>query len=325
MFAYIDDWLIIANSEAEAASRTDEVVSLLEELGWLINREKSSLQPTQSIVYLGARLDFTQGVAFPTTERLLNLYQSVGSILSKPASPARSWLRALGLMASLVEVLELCRLRMRPLQRHLLSLFNPATDTMAVAIPLPGDLKRFLSWWTVHHNVTSGRPFQEIRPRTTVTTDASLSGWGATWENQLASGVWGTEERGVHINVLESLAVLRAIQYWANQLSGHVVTVKSDNSTTVSYINRQGGTRSSSLLKRTWELLMTCEDLGILLKASHLAGKQNVRADALSRLDRGEWTLAQSWVDHLFLLFGRPYVDLFAKADNARLQTFCSR
>ena len=58
------------------------------------------------------------------------------------------------------------------------------------------------------------------------------------------------------------------------------------------YINRQGGTRSAALLGRTWDLLVLCDFLGISLRASHLARKDNVVADALSRgnYDSGEWT-----------------------------------
>ena len=56
---------------------------------------------------------------------------------------------------------------------------------MIITIPLTKDLKRFLSWWTVHPMVTSGRPFQESHPMATVMTDVSLSGWG-----RLGRSIW---------------------------------------------------------------------------------------------------------------------------------------
>ena len=70
---------------------------------------------------------------------------------------------------------------------------------------------------------------------------------------------------------------------------------------------------------------MLCERFQIKLHASHLPGKENIRADALSRLDRGEWSLSQAWANHLFSLFGRPYIDIFATAENAKIPTFCCR
>ncbi|PIK49493.1 hypothetical protein BSL78_13641 [Apostichopus japonicus] len=38
-----------------------------------------------------------------------------------------------------------------------------------------------------------------------------------------------------------------------------------------------------------------------------------------------EWTLSQQTCDRIFLRFGRPLIDLFARGDNNRLPTFCSR
>ena len=59
-----------------------------------------------------------------------------------------------------------------------------------------------------------------------------------------------------------------------------------------------------------------CDSLRITLRASHLAGKDNVVADALSRgnFDSGGWSLSQTWANHVFDLYGRPVVDMFASA-----------
>ncbi|KAK4513662.1 glycosylphosphatidylinositol anchor biosynthesis [Mucor velutinosus] len=50
---YLDDWLLIANSRQQAEAQTRQVVSLLEDLGWLINYKKSVLTPTQQLEHLG--------------------------------------------------------------------------------------------------------------------------------------------------------------------------------------------------------------------------------------------------------------------------------
>lgn len=57
LFAYLDDWLIIAGFEEAATRDTYTPVSLLKGLGWIRNRGKSSLEPKQLIIYLGALLD----------------------------------------------------------------------------------------------------------------------------------------------------------------------------------------------------------------------------------------------------------------------------
>ena len=327
LFAYLDDWLILGHSREQAIHDSQMVIQCLQDLGWIINWEKSAPVPAQVITYLGARLDFRSGQAFPTNERVSTLVSTLNDILLLKAPVARTWLRLLGLMASLVEILPMCRLRMRPIQFHVLRHFNPDKDPLIRKIPVTDELLPFLQWWSHPENLLVGRPFSLVKPHATITTDASNFGWGAVWRSNSAAGQWNDLEKLSHINVLELTAVFKAIKTWELQLRGHEVTIVSDNSTTVSYINRQGGTRSLNLCTLTWELLNFCQERNISLRASHLAGKLNVHADALSRgkLDENEWELSQIWADHVFQLFHRPYVDLFATADNSKLPSFCSR
>lgn len=95
-----------------------------------------------------------------------------------------------------------------------------------------------------------------------------------------------------------------------------------------SLCQQTGGTRSPTLCWRTFDLLTLAESNNITLRASHLAGKENLVADALSRgwnLDHKEWTMSQPWADHVFQMNGHPHVDLFATATNAHLPVFCTR
>ena len=57
MLRYLDDWLILASSQEEACWARDKVLSLCQELGYVVNLEKSTLTPSQTIVYLGIRID----------------------------------------------------------------------------------------------------------------------------------------------------------------------------------------------------------------------------------------------------------------------------
>ena len=53
-----------------------------------------------------------------------------------------------------------------------------------------------------------------------MTTDASLTGWGAFCEFRTLSGVWTTEEAQAHINLLELEAVVRAVKALAEIAAG---------------------------------------------------------------------------------------------------------
>ena len=65
----------------------------------------------------------------------------------------------------------------------------------------------------------------------------------------------------------------------------------------------------------------------VLLSASHIAGEQNLWADALSRRGSSsvEWTLDRRVFSHLTDMFGLPQVDLFASVSNHRLDRFLTR
>ena len=53
VFAYLDDWLVLAPSEAEARAATAKVRRTLEKAGFILNEGKSKLTPTQTIEWLG--------------------------------------------------------------------------------------------------------------------------------------------------------------------------------------------------------------------------------------------------------------------------------
>ena len=88
-----------------------------------------------------------------------------------------------------------------------------------------------------------------------VTTDASqLYGWGGYLQNMEVQGTWNRAESKLHINLLEMEAVAKTLRHFEKWLVGKVVLVRCDNDTVVSYINKEGGTKSPSLCMRTWNL-----------------------------------------------------------------------
>ena len=99
-----------------------------------------------------------------------------------------------------------------------------------------------------------------------------------------------------------------------------------DNSTAVSYVNKQGGTRSILLTRLVREILEFCDANSIVLVARHIPGARNVLADQLSRgrLVSTEWTLNVRVFRALVTLWGSPVVDLFAVRSNAQLPLFVS-
>ena len=70
---YLDDWLIRSQSRQEALVNTQAVVDLTQSLGWIINQQKSELNPTQVFSFVGYEYHLDSALVKPTQERWLKL------------------------------------------------------------------------------------------------------------------------------------------------------------------------------------------------------------------------------------------------------------
>ena len=85
---YLDDWLVRATSHQVCLQHTQELVKICQELGWLVNLEKSELEPKQIFDFVGYQFDLRAGRVWPTLDRWQNLQDKILEILSLPACPA---------------------------------------------------------------------------------------------------------------------------------------------------------------------------------------------------------------------------------------------
>ena len=98
------------------------------------------------------------------------------------------------------------------------------------------------------------------------------------------------------------------------------VLVLVDNTTAVSSLKNQGGTRSRSLSKLTRRILLLASSLQITIVPRHITCQLNVLADLASRVDQvvpSEWALSSeafNWVIGQSP-WGPPEVVLFANAN----------
>ena len=77
-----------------------------------------------------------------------------------------------------------------------------------------------------------------------------LMGWRAVCAGEKIGGRWTDQERRLHINCLELMAVFHAVQTSAKDKRHMVIQVHLDNTTAVAYINHLGGTKSPDSTSR---------------------------------------------------------------------------
>jgi hypothetical protein len=88
--AYLDDWIIISDTAAQATQHTQLVVQKLESLGWIMAYNESTLKPQQSIEHLGFLLDTTTMTAQLPGKKLRDLRRSIQQILKNPLQLPRT-------------------------------------------------------------------------------------------------------------------------------------------------------------------------------------------------------------------------------------------
>ena len=322
---YIDDWLLSAESASEAIIHTRLVVDMLSSLGFTINYTKSVMVPTQSINYIGIALDSLSFTARLSQERVDSFLQCVTLFKIGRKVPFSTCLRMAGLIASAISLVRLGRLNMRPFQIWMRSLRIP-THCRHRTVTVTAGCVLALRWWGNRNTLTEGVPMGIVTSRKVVTTDASLSGWGATLDGMVARGVWDEGLKTAHINYLELMAVFLALCHFKPFVQGRHVLVRSDNTTTIFYVNKQGGVKSRSLHLLAHRLIMWCDKHLLSVRACYVPGLLNAGADLLSRgqLRYADWSLHPEVAAQLWVRFGRAEVDLFASEENTKCRLFFS-
>ncbi len=324
---YLDDWLILAQSRDTLLSHIDSLLIHLESLGLCVNRRKSILAPSQSILYLGVCIDSLEMRARLSRERVAAILSYLRHFREGSSVHLKEFQRLLGLMASASAVCHLGLLHMRPLQLWLKTRVPwTAWTSGRLSIAVTRGCIEALAPWRNPNFFSRGVPLGLVTSRVVVTTDASTLGWGAVCEGMPASGQWSEPQIRWHINRLELEAVFLALKEFQAQLERQHVLIRTDNTSVVAYINRQGGVRSKALCKQAAMLLLWADSRLLSIRATHIPGLLNRGADMLSRrrIPQGEWRLHPESVRMIWNLYGEAEVDLFATSENAHCPSFFS-
>jgi ribonuclease HI len=327
LYPYLDDCLLVGKTKEQLLHAIQFTLKILTRLEFLINQKKSQLLMTQQIQFLGMNINTKQSlVSLPKQKAealaaCATMFLPVGTYLK-----ARHYLRFLGLMASTLLMVPRARLYMRPVQVYLNASWNRKTMSLDYRIMTPLRLVPIIQWWSQIQNLMEGISFPLKKPSIIVTTDASLTAWGAHCGSLTVQGKWKPHQQKLHINLLELMAVWNALKAFRHKLKSRLVLVQTDNTSVLHYINNSGGTKSILLCQMTWDMLHWCINHNIELKASHIPGKDNLLADKLSRklCSHTEWELKQVVANQLFHLWPMPMIDLFASHLNTKLDRFCS-
>ncbi|CAG2185712.1 unnamed protein product [Mytilus edulis] len=209
------------------------------ETGFFDFMGKSEIIPSQSFNFLGEHFRTDLGLVLPPEEKVVKVRQLVNALTQFSSVPARQLLQLVGFLISIMDVIPLGRLHIRPIQWYLSEFWHPISQLWEAPVPILPRLLPHLQWWLQEKHLRKGVLLDPPDPSLTLFTDASLMGWGAYLEGRTASGLWSGAQLEEHINLLEMRAVFLSLRQFQAVIQGQSLLVATDNSTRGSTVSIQ--------------------------------------------------------------------------------------
>jgi ribonuclease HI len=322
---FIDDSLLCGDSKQECTQNVLATTNLMTNVGFMINEEKSVLIPTRKIQYLGNIIDSDEMIVQLPEERQNSIISGCKSLLKKPTATIREVAKIIGLIVASFSAVEYGKLHYRQLEINKIYALQKSYGNYDSLMEITNDMKTELHWWIENLSLQVRHIFKkpvEIE----MYTDASRLGWGAKLGKCKIGGRWNNTETNYHINALELLAINYALKAFKDNLQDKHVKIFTDNTTAVNYINSMGGIKSPVCNNISVDIWTWCISRNIWLTCTHIAGSDNIEADAASRCfkDHLEWKLDTNIFQHICNRWGKPDIDMFASRLNAQLPVYCS-
>lgn len=323
---YLDDSFIMGVSYDQCLKNINDTYNLLLALGFQISEEKSITKPTKILEHLGFILNSVNMTVSLTKEKIENIRLLSQNALDNKTCTIREAAQLIGTYVSCSVGVPYGPLFYKQLEIDKIGALKNSKGDFQAYMHFSKAAREDIKWWLGDHQRFTKKIVQS-NPDFTLTTDASLQGWGAhRQEVECTGGRWLPHEQVEHINYLELKAAKLGLQSLCNTESNVHIHLQLDNITAVAFINNMGGTHSLACNKIAREIWLWCISRKIWLSASHIPGVKNETADKLSRkfTDRTEWQLNPCIFNKLVDRWGKPEIDLFASRNNYQFKPFVS-
>ena len=281
LIVYLDDFLIISKSKEVCAQALNCLIQLLRKLGFAIHWGKV-VDPTTKITFLGIELDSMSMTLRLPEEKLLSFRAELTSFLQLRRATKRQFQSLAGRLSWAAGVVRGGRVFLRRIFNKI-SVLKHASHRALIGPEVRNDLL----WWCNFLSTFNGRSLLlDKQPLECVFTDACNEAAGGSFGLDWFYFNWSQDlpaAEAFHINEKEILAVVLAAQRWAPCWQNKHVIIYSDNSVTVSALNK-GTSRNSVVMKCLRRLFWLSATHNFHLTSRHIAGIRNIAADSASRL-----------------------------------------
>lgn len=306
--AYLDDFLIIADSKEECEAAFHFLRQLITSLGFTINDSKS-VTPCQSLTYLGITINSVQRSLSLPGVKLHELVTLLDKWRTRTKCTKRQLQTLVGKLQWAAQVIRGGRTHVR----HLIALLKKVARPNH-HIRISSSARRDICFWADCCSQFNGTAyFVEDRPvpLQMLSTDACLEAGAGFYGGDFFYTAWEVDFPGVQprsIFFKEMFTLLLAAERWAHLWQNQRIVFLCDNMGCVSCVNSGKSSDADTvdcLQRLFWiSVIYNCE-----FKAVHLSTKENYLADAISRAhDRAFYVKAgkllqswgHDWLDYLY-------------------------
>ena len=177
LIIYLDDLLFMNQSKDGLGLDMATARYLLENLGFVINLEKSCFVPTQSMEFLGFVVNTQAMTLLLSNSKVESIKSHCNYLLALPKVSVRDLSQLIGKLTASIQAIfpaPLHYLHLQHLKHQALALRKGYDAT----IPLSIEAREKLHWWLAHLNAWNGRALLHPPPDIVIEMDASRIGWG---------------------------------------------------------------------------------------------------------------------------------------------------
>ena len=279
--AYLDYFFICEASMESCAVTLRVLIGLLRKLGFSINWNKV-VDPTRRLVFLGIEIDSGKMELRLSNDKLVSLKHELALFSCRTRASKKQLQSLIGKLNWAASVVYGGRVFLRNLINAMAKLKSDSHK-----VRLRAELLTDIYWWLTFMSTFNCKSIiLNDKPISAIYTDACTEGGGGHWGDNWFYVNWRLDwpqANDLHINGKEILSVVLAAHLWGDMWKNNKVYIFSDNMTTVSGINK-GTSKSSVVMTALRYLFWQSANKNFHLKAFHIPGKNNVKADVISRL-----------------------------------------
>lgn len=174
---YLDDILCLADSYEKCLENVSTTQNILKNLGFIINNEKSVLEPRQHCQYLGFKLNSVQFSISLPQKKVVSILKSINATRFKKRCKIIELAQLIGLLVAACPAVEYGWLYTKVIESYKTAALNNSNEDYKAMLTLTKEIQLDLEWWSSHLKINHSR-IKQFDFALEIFSDASLTGWG---------------------------------------------------------------------------------------------------------------------------------------------------